>query len=99
MSLPGLTFTRNKANTGRWSEVLITGQDEYLTAWMSSLYRLRYTTRSWEVEREGRLMVTPFAHPPWKEALVHETNPFICHTLLSEIKCLGQGYIHEEMCV
>lgn len=87
MSLPGLTLTRNKANTGRWSEVLITGQEEYLTAWMSSLYRLRYTTRSWEAEREGTLTVTP-----WKEALAHRRHihPF------STLHCVKLGVLDRD---
>ena len=96
MSLPGLTFTRNKANTGRWSEVLITGQDEYLTAWMSSLYRLRYTTRSWEAERgetDGNSLCTSTLE---RSTGSRETDPFIYHAPLREIKCLGQGYIHKE---
>lgn len=100
MSLPGLTFTRNKANTGRWSEVLITGQDEYLTAWMSSLYRLRYTTRSWEAEREGRLMVTPFARQPWKEALVHKRQIHSFITLhLVKLSVLDRDTFMKNVCL
>lgn len=46
LSLPGLTFTRKRPYTGRWSEVLIPGQEEYVSGQMSSLWRLRYMTRS-----------------------------------------------------
>lgn len=46
LSLPGLTFTRNRPYTGRWSDVLIPGQEEYLSGQMSPLWRLLYTTRS-----------------------------------------------------
>lgn len=46
LSLPGLTFTRNRPYTGRWSDVLIPGQDEYLSGQMSPLWRLLYRTRS-----------------------------------------------------
>lgn len=97
MSLPGLTFTRNKANTGRWSEVLITGHDEYLTAWMSSLYRLRNTTRSWEAEKKGETDGNSLCTSTLERSTgSRETNPFIYHTPLSEIKCLGLGHINEE---
>lgn len=58
LSLPGLTFTRNRPYTGRWSDVLITGQEEYLTGQMSSLWRLLYMMRSfrkrrWRLEGHG----------------------------------------------
>lgn len=46
MSLPGLTLTRNRPYTGRWSDVLMPGQEEYFTGQMSSLWRLLNRTRS-----------------------------------------------------
>ena len=56
MSLPGLTLTRNRPYTGRWSDVLIPGQEEYLTGQMSSLWRLLYMTRSCGKGPRGRLV-------------------------------------------
>lgn len=55
LSLPGLTLTRNRPYTGRWSDVLIPGQEEYLTGQMSSLWRLLYMTRSCGEGSRGRL--------------------------------------------
>lgn len=37
-----------------------------------------------------------YTHPLQKHTGSQETNLFIYHTPLSEIKCLGQGHIHEE---
>ena len=45
-SIPGHTFTPNRPKTGRGWEVLIAGQEEYLTGQISPLWRLLYTTRS-----------------------------------------------------
>lgn len=54
LSLPGLTFTRKRPYTGRWSEVLTPGQEEYVSGQMSPRWRLRYMTRSCrDSQRQG----------------------------------------------
>lgn len=53
LSRPGFTFTRNRPYTGRWSDVLIPGQEEYFKGLISPFWRLLYKTRSFRREGEA----------------------------------------------